>query len=62
MGLINEIEVMATCTNVDGEKFTGYFYIKTFNKGMWKDKMAVQIKNSLNQSGIKKKIVEVRVH
>lgn len=62
MGLINEIKVMATCTNVDDERFTGYFYVKTFNKGMWKDRIAIQIKNSLNQSGIKKKIVRVRVH
>lgn len=62
MGLINEIKVLATCTNVDGESFTAEFYVTTFNKGMWKDKMAIQIKNSLNQSGIKKKIVNVRVH
>lgn len=60
MGLINEIKVMATFDN--GEKVTDYFYIKTFNKGLWKDKMALQIKNNLNSSGIRKKCVKVIVH
>lgn len=62
MALITEIKIMATCTNVAGEKFTGYFYVQTFNKGMWKENMAEQIKKSLNVSGITKKIVHVRVH
>lgn len=62
MGLIREIRVMATCTFDNDEKVTGYFYVKTFNKGLWKDKMALQIKNNLNSSGIRKKCVKVRVH
>lgn len=62
MGLINEIKVMATCTFDNKEKVTDYFYVKTFNKGLWKDKMALQIKNNLNSSGIYRKCVKVIVH
>lgn len=53
---------MATCTFDNKEKVTDYFYVKTFNKGLWKDKMALQIKNNLNSSGIHRKCVKVIVH
>lgn len=34
MGWISEIEVMATCTFDNGKKVTGYFNVRTFNKGL----------------------------
>lgn len=62
MGWISEIEVMATCTFDNGKKLTARFNVRTFNRGLWKDEMALQIKNSLNSSSIRRKCVKVRVH
>ncbi len=62
MGWISEIEVMATCTFDNGKKLTAHFNVRTLNRGLWKDEIALQIKNSLNSSGMYRKCVKVRVH
>ena len=62
MEWISEIQVMATCTFDNGRKLTARFNVRTFNKGLWKEEMALQIKNNLNSSGVNRKCVKVRVH
>ena len=62
MEWISEIKVMATCTFDNGKKLTALFNVRTFNKGLWKEEMALQIKNNLNSSRVNSKCVKVRVH
>ena len=54
-------KVLATLTNVDGEKTVISYQFQTAKRGMFKEEMERQILNTMNNSGIKK-IIKVRVH
>ena len=59
--ITSDIKVLATLTNVDGEKTVISYQFQTAKRGMFKEEMEIQILNTMNNSGIKK-IIKVRVH
>lgn len=59
--ITSDIKVLATLTNVEGEKTVISYQFQTAKRGMFKEEMERQILNTLNNSGIKK-IIKVRVH
>ena len=59
--ITSDIKVLATLTNVDGEKTVISYQFRTAKRGMFKEEMERQILQSMNNSGIKK-IIKVRVH
>lgn len=59
--ITSDIKVLATLTNVDGEKTVISYQFQTAKRGMFKEEMERQILNTMNNSGIKK-IIKVRVH
>lgn len=59
--ITSDIKVLATLTNVDGEKTVISYQFQTAKRGMFKEEMERQILQSMNNSGIKK-IIKVRVH
>ena len=59
---ISDIKVLATLTNVDGEKTIISVHLRTAKRGLFKEEIERQILESMNNSGIKKKIIKVRVH
>ena len=60
--ITSDIKVLATLTNVDGEKTVISYQFQTAKRGMFKEEMERQILESMNKSGIVKKIIKVRVH
>lgn len=60
--ITSEIKVLATITNVAGEKTTVSVQFRTAKRGMFKEEMERQILKSMNDNGIVKKIIKVRVH
>ena len=59
--ITSDIKVLATLTNVDGEKTVISYQFRTAKRGMFKEEMERQILNTMNNSEIKK-IIKVRVH
>lgn len=59
--ITSDIKVLATLTNVDGEKTVISYQFQTAKRGMFKEEMERQILNTMNNSEIKK-IIKVRVH
>lgn len=59
--ITSDIKVLATLTNVDGEKTVISYQFRTAKRGMFKEEMERQILKSMNK-GIIKKIIKVRVH
>ena len=60
--ITSDIKVLATLTNVDGEKTVISYQFQTAKRGMFKEEMERQILESMNKNGIVKKIIKVRVH
>ena len=60
--ITSDIKVLATLTNVDGEKTVISYQFQTAKRGMFKEEMERQILQSMNNSGLIKKIIKVRVH
>jgi len=60
--ITSDIKVLATLTNVAGEKVTVSVQFRTAKRGMFKEEMERQILESMNSNGIVKKIIKVRVH
>ena len=60
--ITSDIKVLATLTNVDGEKTVISYQFQTAKRGMFKEEMERQILQSINNSGLIKKIIKVRVH
>ena len=59
--ITSDIKVLATITNVDGEKTVISYQFRTAKRGLFKEEMERQILESMNK-GIVKKIIKVRVH
>lgn len=59
--ITSDIKVLATLTNVDGEKTVISYQFRTAKRGLFKEEMERQILESMNK-GIVKKIIKVRVH
>lgn len=60
--ITSDIKVLATLTNVEGEKTVISYQFRTVKRGMFKEEMERQILESMNKNGIVKKIIKVRVH
>lgn len=60
--ITSDIKILATLTNVDGEKTVISYQFRTAKRGMFKEEMERQILRTLNSNGIVKKIIKVRVH
>lgn len=60
--ITSDIKVLATLTNVEGEKTVISYQFRTAKRGMFKEEMERQILESMNKSRIVKKIIKVRVH
>lgn len=60
--ITSDIKILATLTNVDGEKTVISHQFRTAKRGMFKEEMERQILQSMNKSRIVKKIIKVRVH
>ena len=60
--ITSDIKVLATLTNVEGEKTVISYQFRTAKRGMFKEEMERQILQSINNSGLIKKIIKVRVH
>ena len=60
--ITSDIKVLATLTNVDGEKTVIAYQFRTAKRGMFKEEMERQILKIMNSNGIVKKIIKVRVH
>lgn len=60
--ITSDIKVLATLTNVDGEKTVISYQFRTEKRGMFKEEMERQILKIMNSNGIVKKIIKVRVH
>ena len=60
--ITSDIKVLATLTNVEGEKTVISYQFQTAKRGMFKEEMERQILQSINNSGLIKKIIKVRVH
>ena len=59
--ITSDIKILATLTNVDGEKTVISYQFRTAKRGLFKEEMERQILESMNK-GIVKKIIKVRVH
>ena len=59
--ITSDIQVLATLSNVDGEKTVISYQFRTAKRGLFKEEMERQILESMNK-GIVKKIIKVRVH
>ena len=59
--ITSDIKVLATLTNVDGEKTVISYQFRTAKRGLFKEEMERQILESMNKNGVKK-IIKVRVH
>lgn len=59
--ITSDIKVLATLTNVEGEKTVISYQFRTAKRGLFKEEMERQILKSMNSNGIKK-IIKVRVH
>lgn len=59
--ITSDIKILATLTNVDGEKTVISYQFRTAKRGLFKEEMERQILESMNKNGIKK-IIKVRVH
>lgn len=60
--ITSDIKVLATLTNVDGEKTVISYQFRTAKRGMFKEEMERQILQSMNNGRVTKKIIKVRVH
>lgn len=60
--ITSDIKVLATLTNVEGEKTVISCQFQTAKRGMFKEEMERQILETMNSNGIVKKIIKVRVH
>lgn len=60
--ITSDIKILATLTNVEGEKTVISYQFRTAKRGMFKEEMEREILNTMNNSGIIKKIIKVRVH
>lgn len=60
--ITSDIKVLATLINVEGEKTVISYQFQTAKRGMFKEEMEREILKTMNNSGIKKKIIKVRVH
>lgn len=60
--ITSDIKVLATLTNVEGEKTVISYQFRTAKRGMFKEEMERQILQSMDNSGLIKKIIKVRVH
>lgn len=60
--ITSDIKVLATLTNVEGEKTVISYQFRTAKRGLFKEEMERQILESMNKSRIIKKIIKVRVH
>ena len=60
--ITSDIKVLATLTNVEGEKTVIPYQFRTAKRGMFKEEMERQILKIMNSNGIVKKIIKVRVH
>ena len=59
--ITSDIKVLATLTNVDGEKTVISYQFRTAKRGLFKEEMERQILESMNKNVVKK-IIKVRVH
>ena len=59
--ITSDIKVLATLTNVDGEKTIISYQFRTAKRGLFKEEMERQILESMNKNVVKK-IIKVRVH
>ena len=59
--ITSNIKILATLTNVDGEKTVISYQFRTAKRGLFKEEMERQILESMNKNGVKK-IIKVRVH
>lgn len=59
--ITSDIKILATLTNVDGEKTVISYRFRTAKRGLFKEEMERQILESMNKRMIKK-IIKVRVH
>ncbi len=60
--ITSDIKILATLTNVDGERSTISVQFRTAKRGLFKEEMERQILESMNKNRIVKKIIKVRVH
>lgn len=60
--ITSNIKVLATLTNVEGEKTVISYQFRTAKRGMFKEEMERQILQSMNNGRVTKKIIKVRVH
>ena len=60
--ITSDIKVLATLVNAEGEKTVISYQFRTAKRGMFKEEMEREILQSMNNSGIIKKIIKVRVH
>lgn len=60
--ITSDIKVLATVTNTEGKSLTISVQFRTAKRGMFKEEMERQILQSMNNSGLIKKIIKVRVH
>jgi hypothetical protein len=60
--ITSDIKVLATLTNVEGEKTVISYQFRTAKRGMFKEEMERQILQSMNNGRVTKKIIKVRVH
>lgn len=60
--ITSDIKVLATLTNVDGEKTVISYQFRTAKRGMFKEEMERQILKIMNNGRVTKKIIKVRVH
>ena len=60
--ITSDIKVLATLTNVDGERTVISYQFRTAKRGMFKEEMEREILKTMNKSRIVKKIIKVRVH
>ena len=60
--ITSDIKVLATLTNVEGEKTVISYQFRIAKRSMFKEEMERQILKTMNSNGIVKKIIKVRVH
>ena len=60
--ITSDIKVLATLTNVEGEKTVISYQFRTAKRGMFKEEMEREILQSMNNGRVTKKIIKVRIH
>ena len=60
--ITSDIKVLATLINVEGEETVISYQFRRAKRGMFKEEMEREILKTMNNSGIIKKIIKVRVH